>query len=117
LQKNNDIDFIVINDHITESGTDQNLHYINMNLEEVNTVASRQLNCPIQLDNAWKINELKPLFVDIFRNLLTSYDYWGWCDLDIIWGCLRQFLNEDLLDKFDMITTKENWTTGPFYPF
>lgn len=116
-KKNNDIDFIVINDHITESGTDQNLRYIKMNLEEVNNHASQQLNCPIKLNNAWKINELKPLFGDIFKDLLTPYDYWGWCDLDIIWGRLRQFLNEDLLNKFDVITTKENWTTGHFTLF
>lgn len=116
-KKNPTIDFIVINDSITESYIDKNITFMKMNIEELNQYTSQQLNATIKLTNAWKINELKPLFGNIFRAQLTNYDHWGWCDLDIIWGNLRHFLSEVALREFDVFTTKKFWSAGHFTLF
>ncbi len=116
-KKNPTIDFIVINDSIFESYIDKNISFIKMNLEELNHYSSHQLNTTIKLANAWKINELKPLFGNILKEHIAGYDFWGWCDLDIIWGNLRHFLNESVLSEFDAFTTKEFWSAGHFTLF
>ncbi len=113
-KQNETVDFIVINDSISKSYVDGNIRFIKMNLGEVNNLASKKLNTNIALKSAWKINELKPLFGNIFKEELASYDYWGWCDLDIIWGRIRQFLNDDILNEYDVVTSKEFWTAGHF---
>jgi hypothetical protein len=116
-KKNKTIDFMVINDHIAESYSDGNIDFVKMNITELNAFSGEQLKAPIQLSSAWKINELKPLFGEIFSKELNRYDHWGWCDLDIIWGDLRKFLNDELLNEYDVITTKEYWTAGHFTLF
>lgn len=113
-KENPDIDFVVINDSISESINDRNIQYLKMDLRELNAYATERLGVPIHLANAWKINELKPLFGVVFSDLLEDYDFWGWCDLDIIWGRLRHFLPDSLLTGYDVITTKTHWTAGHF---
>ena len=31
------------------------------------------------------------------------YDFWGWCDIDIIFGNIRNFITETLLNEYDKI--------------
>jgi hypothetical protein len=114
---NPSVSFIVINDHISKSYTDENIKFIKMDLAELNAYSSKQLNKTIQLASAWKINELKPLFGHLFADEFKNYDHWGWCDLDIIWGNLRHFLTEEVLSDYDVITTREHWSTGHFTLF
>ena len=116
-KKNSSVNFMIINDHIPESYQDQNIRFVKMNLRELNDFVTKKLKVEIKLHSAWKINELKPLFGELFAEDLKAYDFWGWCDLDIIWGDLRTFLTEKVLNDFDVITTKENWTTGHFTLF
>lgn len=116
-KRNKTVDYVVINDTIQSSYQDENIQFLKMNLEEFNSFASNILKQGIHLNSAWKINEIKPLFGNIFKDLLTSYDFWGWCDLDIIWGEIRSFLTDDLLNHYDVVTTKVNWSAGHFTLF
>lgn len=116
-KKNNTINYIIINDTIAQSYSDENIQFIKWNLEEFNALASNVLEHPIKLVNAWKINEIKPLFGKLFKKELTGFDFWGWCDLDIIWGDVRQFLNASMLTNYDVITSKSKWTAGHFTLF
>jgi len=116
-KSNPSVSFIVINDHIPENYTDENIKFIKMNLSELNTYSSQQLKEVIQLQSAWKINELKPLFGHIFEQEFKGYDHWGWCDLDIIWGDMRHFLTDSLLEQYDVVTTQNHWCTGHFTLF
>jgi hypothetical protein len=116
-KSNLSINFVVINDHIPQSYTDANIKFIKMNLEELNAFSSQKLGEKVQLQSAWKINELKPLFGHIFEEEFRDYDHWGWCDLDIIWGNIRHFLTDGMLDQYDVITTQNLWCTGHFTLF
>lgn len=116
-KKNNSFNFIVINDTIAQSSVDGNIQYIKWSLQDLNNFSSKRLNENINLKSAWKINEIKPLFGLIFKEDLAKFDFWGWCDLDIIWGDLRKFLNDELLSRYDVITSKVNWTAGHFTLF
>lgn len=111
-KQNSTVRFVVINDTLEKSYTDGNIEYIRFDLDEVNEIASREIGETIRLVNSWKINELKPLFGRIFKERLKDVDFWGWCDLDIIWGDLRSFLAEEMLAKYDVITSKACWTAG-----
>lgn len=111
--RNSGIDFIIINDKISNK-TQKNVKFISLNLKQLNSLASKKLNLTINFNNSWKINELKPAFGVLFVEQLRKYDFWGWCDIDIIFGNILNFLTESRLKKYDIITTREHWTTGHF---
>src|ERR1022692_4075401 len=97
------IDFIVFTDTITQVQKKNNVQLVPLTLADFNLLASLKLNLSMNTQSGWKINELKPAFGVIFNEYLTSYDFWGWCDIDLIWGNLRNFLTDELLVHYDVI--------------
>ena len=52
----------------------------------------------------------KPAFGVFFEELLAGYDFWGHCDLDMIFGNLRKFLREDILAAHDKVLCRGHLT-------
>lgn len=73
--------------------------------------ASRVLGVSIPADRPYKLCDLKPMYGLIHEQDITNYDYWGFCDLDVIWGDLRQFLTSDLLE-LDLISAHRTRISG-----
>ncbi|MBQ1556002.1 MAG: hypothetical protein IIZ79_00005, partial [Aeriscardovia sp.] len=40
---------------------------------------------------------------EIFEEELRGYDFWGHCDLDLMFGNIRKFLTDDILEEYDKI--------------
>ena len=99
---NSDIVFYIVNDQ-TPIEHPSNVRFIRMNLEEFSTLASQKIGLPIQLKEAYKCCDFKCAFGLIFEDYLKEYDFWAHCDLDLVWGDLRKFLNENVLSKYDKI--------------
>ena len=57
----------------------------------------------INIDSYWKICLFRPAFGEIFKDDLQEFDYWGHCDMDLIWGDIRKFITDDILLKYDKI--------------
>lgn len=55
------------------------------------------------LDSPYKIVDYKPLFGLIFADYLQSYDYWGYSDMDVLYGDIRKFISKGLEDDLDKI--------------
>lgn len=101
-KKNSSIDFILIND-MPEINHPENVRYVRMSLGEFSSLASEKLGLQIALNSAYKCCDFKPAYGLILEDLIKEYDFWGHCDLDLIWGNLRTFITEDLLQKYDRI--------------
>ena len=43
------------------------------------------------------------MYGEIFQDYLKDYDFWGYCDFDMLFGDLRKFLPPERLDHFDKI--------------
>ncbi|MFZ4862241.1 DUF6625 family protein [Sphingobacterium sp. Mn56C] len=39
---------------------------------------------------------------------------WGYCDIDIIWGNIRTFMDNQLLSGYDVISARHDYLTGCF---
>jgi hypothetical protein len=56
---------------------------------------------------AYKLCDLKPAFGLIFSEYLQGYDFWGYCDVDMIIGNLGNFLTEANLREYEMISASK----------
>ena len=77
-----------------------NLKIINMSLHEFNNLIKTKTNFNVNITNAYKIVDAKPLLGYLFSEFICLYDFWGWSDIDIIFGNL----NKDLDDSHDIIS-------------
>lgn len=57
----------------------------------------------IDLDNPKKLCDFKPAYGYIFQEELSAYKFWGYCDIDQYFGCLENFIPENLLEKYNKI--------------
>ena len=53
----------------------------------------------IVLNEPYDLCDFKVAYGEIFQEYLEPYDFWGFCDCDLIYGDIRHFLTEELLEK------------------
>lgn len=115
---NADVDFILFTDNAsTDFIIAPNVRLINYSIEEFNRTATRKLGIQVDVANSYKLCDFKPAYGMIFQDELSSYDFWGYCDIDIIWGDIRCFMTDELLKKYDVISARHDYLTGCFSLF
>jgi hypothetical protein len=75
------------------------------------------MNISVKPEFVYKITDLKPAFGTIFEEYIKGYTFWGHCDIDIVWGDIRQFIDQEVLENFDIITSRIRRISGHFCLF
>ena len=50
----------------------------------------------------------------LYSHELQDYDYWGHCDLDVVWGDMTAFLPDEELSKWDVWSGHNEYVCGCF---
>jgi hypothetical protein len=61
-----------------------------------------------------KLCDFKPLYACIFSEELSSYQWWGHCDIDLMFGNLAPWLDQNLNIEYDVVTASPMSTCGHF---
>ena len=72
---------------------------------------------PVSLEHPYKVCDLKPLYGSIFEHELQGYEFWGYTDLDVIYGRLADFVDAALLRNSDVFTAAPRLIVGHFTLF
>lgn len=80
-----------------------NVRFIKTTLGEIKDRASRVMGFEVALDRPYKLCDFKPSYGLIFSEDISEYDYWGYGDVDLIYGNIRKFLTDDILSGHDRI--------------
>lgn len=99
---NKTIDFLLVTDQIVESNI-KNLKVINMKFQEFVELIDKKLRIKCDIKRPHKICDFKPMYGIILEDYIGEYKFWGYCDLDMIFGDLRKFITEDILEVNDKI--------------
>ena len=98
------INWIVLTDDKTKYNYPKNVSVFYTTLNEIKNNIQKKFNFSIFLDSAYKLCDYKPTYGYIFSDYIKKYDFWGYCDMsDCIFGDIRKFISDDLLDKYDKI--------------
>lgn len=60
----------------------------------------------ISLEAPYKLCDYRPLYGEVFKEYVDGYDFWGYCDNDLIFGDIRHFLTDDILEKSDKVLSR-----------
>lgn len=80
-------------------------------LRDFSRLASRQLSIEVDLKRAYKVCDFRPAFGLIFSEYLTEAPFWGFGDLDVLWGNLSAFL-APLFATHDVMSMRKYWISG-----
>ncbi len=58
----------------------------------------------INISAPYKLCDFRPAYGDIFQEYIRNYDFWGFGDVDLVYGDIRYFITEDKLNTYDIIS-------------
>ncbi|MBR4996069.1 MAG: hypothetical protein IKY82_08410 [Alistipes sp.] len=111
------IDFHFFTDCSIPQHKYNNTYFHELSWEKYQCVISETLNIKYQRESAYSLCDIKPFYGYIHRDILKKYDFWGYGDLDVCYGKLSHFINDDILKKKDVISTHADRISGHFALF
>lgn len=99
-EMNPDVDFFLFFDQEVQSES-PNIHIVKTTLEQEIARASRELHETVSICNAYKFCDVRPFFGLVYREFLENYDFWGFCDIDLVFGQIRAFLADEVLSRYE----------------
>jgi hypothetical protein len=70
----------------------------------------KNFNFQINLKNYYYLCNFKVAYGEIFKRELANYDYWGYCDVDLVWGNLEKYLFPPCERDFDKVSWRGHMT-------
>lgn len=111
--KNNGfIDFLIFsNDEIKQHADNIICH--KTTFEDYCKLVAKELNIKFAPQSPYKLCGVRPFYGYIHREELSSYDFWGFCDLDLAFGDLSKCFSFEKLQQYDVISTDWDRMSGP----
>ena len=93
---NSTIDFMFFTDADVKSAKNIIVH--KMTFSDFQGIAQKAFDFPITLDRPYKLCEYKQAYGLILQEYIKNYDFWGFGDLDLVYGDIRTFLTDCVLE-------------------
>lgn len=100
------VDFCVLTDDTWQGDLPENVKVVQMDWKQNVEMVRHICGSDIVLYEPYKLCDYRPAYGEIYRDYIKGYDFWGHCDFDLIFGDIRAFLTEDVLEKYDRIFTR-----------
>ncbi len=73
---------------------------------------SHKLGIKFSPQSPYKLCDLKPAFGYVHSDDLVGYDFWGFSDIDLVYGDLRNYFSDARLSSYDLLSTHERRVSG-----
>ena len=94
----------------------QNVKFIEVSYADFINHVSEKLDIRFDPMESYKLCDLRPAYGDLHYPDIRDFDFYGFGDLDVIYGNIRKFYTDDVL-SFDVISTHEGMLSGHFSLF
>ena len=94
------IDFYIFTDD-TSIIPQKNIFIKYTSFSEFKALIQEKFEFEIALELPYKLCDYRPAYGYIFQDLLKEYDWWGYCDMDMVFGNIRKFFNDSILLKYE----------------
>jgi len=108
------IDWLLYGNLNIPSQIPNNIKVIPSVIDDFYTRIYNRLGIKIQLPFPYKICDFRPAFAELFQDLIIGYEFWGYCDLDLIFGNIYNKLVHHNYSMFDVVTTRLDSLAGHF---
>lgn len=97
-----------------EHENSEKVSFVQLEFEDLKARISHLTDLPCQKMSAYSMCDIRPAFGELFVDILKDSDWWGWCDLDIVFGDMSNFLLPGMFGSYDLITDSSRIVNGPF---
>jgi hypothetical protein len=117
VEKNPSIDFFIVTEEKLYKKTPSNIKIIPLSISEIRDLIKNRIKIKPNINYAYKLCDFKPTYGLIFEEYLKEYDFWGYGDIDLIFGNIRLFITDEILSNYDIISPHNQFLAGYFVLF
>lgn len=97
-------DWIIFTDNKSLYNYPSNVIVKITSFEDFKSLLQCHFDFTINIPTPYKLCDYRPAYGDIFQEFLVGYDYWGYCDVDLFWGDLEKWINDDTLIGIERVS-------------
>lgn len=112
--QNKSIDFHFFTDCEIPKFHKGNLYFKSISFPDYCAQISLKLQVNFTPESPYKLCDLKPFYGFIHNDILEGYKFFGFGDIDVIWGNIQKFYTDNLLEKYDILSTHADRLSGHF---
>ncbi len=114
-RSNASIDWFLITDCDPPENRPPNVHIETTSFADYKALVGEALGIRFDPQDSYKVCDVRPAFGVIHREMLKDYDFIGYGDLDVVYGDIRKFYDNDVLDTYSVLSTHPERLSGHFF--
>ena len=91
-----------------------NIDYVPISFEDYKALVRARLAIAFDPADPYKLCDLKPALGSLHEQDISGYPFFGYCDLDVIYGNIARFYDSERLAGFDVVSTHPELLSGHF---
>jgi hypothetical protein len=115
-RRNPDVEWLIFTDAASPPRLPPNVRIVPMDADALNRRCAATLGFETHISASlpYKVCDLRPTFGLVFAQEIGTRDFWGHCDLDVVWGDIRVFMRPEILEGHDIVTSRVGRISGHF---
>lgn len=110
--RNYDVDFLFFTDCESPDFIAPNIKICKTSFDDYCKRISETLGIRFHPHNPYKLCDMRPFYAIIHKEEIKGYDFWGYADIDLCFGNIRKFYGDNILSKYNVLSTYTNQLTG-----
>lgn len=112
--RNKIIDLVLICTALPPCALPDNVKALTLTVEEIRARLQEATGLRLGPITGHKLCDFRPFLGLAFADLLKPYDFWGFCDIDMVFGDLSKLLTADFLNRMDVFSAHDQQVVGHF---
>ena len=100
---NPDIDWMLFTDDKSTYPYPPNVHIYYRTFEWLQSLIKNRFDFEVSIERPYKLCDYKVAYGFIFQDYIKEYQMWGYCDVDLVWGKISNFITDELISVYDKI--------------
>jgi hypothetical protein len=109
---NRGVDWFLLSDNDPPENRSRNVRHVRLSFDEYKSLVSDALGLRFNPREPYKLCDVRPALPFIHRDLLAGYDFVGTGDVDVIYGDLRSFYDDQVLTSYDLLSSHPERVSG-----
>lgn len=109
---NPSINWVLYSDCGAPEALPGNVRYVHTSYSAYCELVSSRLRVNFHPQRPYKLCDLKPALGLVHEADIAGFDFWGFSDLDVIYGQLRDYFTPEKLARYDFFSTHERRVSG-----
>lgn len=98
VKNNPTINWILFTDNKL-TNVPENLQVIQISFSKFSQLFSDYFPFEIKLNSPYKLCDYRVFYGEVLKDYTGGFEFWGFCDCDMIWGNIRNFVTEEMLEN------------------